>query len=287
MNELRLLLKVSRPGFWMTSIWFYLLPVGGRVVWDRWEFWLGMFYVTFPFGLLIYGWNDVVDAETDRLNPRKDTFLFGARPTPAQIAALPWRIAAVQAVFTGIFTLLLGWKALVWTTALLAATAAYNWPRVGFKGRPGFDLLNQAGYLLVFVLGSWLSDVPQLPWFTFVFGALFAMHSHLFGEIMDLAPDASVGRRTTAVAIGVRAAKWLAVAFLAVEALLLWKFADAVWMAAALAGGALFFTADVTLLWRERPYAPWQMRLFFLGWNAVAVASVPWVWRTAVLAGAN
>jgi 4-hydroxybenzoate polyprenyltransferase len=33
-------------------------------------------------GLLIYGWNDIVDYEADRLNPRKGTFLFGARGTP-------------------------------------------------------------------------------------------------------------------------------------------------------------------------------------------------------------
>jgi 4-hydroxybenzoate polyprenyltransferase len=33
--------------------------------------------------------------------------------------------------------------------------------------------------------------------FPFVFGALFAMHSHLFGQIMDVAPDRLAGRRTT------------------------------------------------------------------------------------------
>jgi 4-hydroxybenzoate polyprenyltransferase len=283
-GEIRFLLKVARPGFWLTSVWFYLLPLGQRNVFGSGEFWLGLFYVTFPLGMIIYGWNDVVDFETDRLNPRKDTFLFGARPTPEQIGRLPWRIALVQAPFVVLFTWLLGWRALVWFLALTAATALYNWPRVGCKSRPGFDLLNQTAYLLVFVLSSWLNGLPQAPWFTFVFGALFAMHSHLFGEIMDLEPDRAVGRRTTAVTIGVRPAKGLMIAMLVLEALLVWKTVQDPWMAAALAGGALFFLADVLFLWRKRPYASWQMRLFFLGWNAAALFSIPWVWRSATLA---
>ena len=285
LHELRFLLKVSRPGFWLTSIWFFLLPLGQREVFGSGPFWLGIIYVTFPLGMLIYGWNDLVDRETDRLNPRKDTFLFGARPTPAQMRRLPLAIALVQAPFVAAFVWLLGWKALAWFAALAAATALYNGPGAGLKARPGCDLLNQAGYLLVFVLSSWLGGVPQLPWSTFVFGALFAMHSHLFGEIMDLEPDRAVGRRTTAVAIGIRPSKALLVALLAAESALVWRCANDPWIATALAAGAGFFTADALLFWRARPYASWQMRAFFLGWNAAAALSLPWVWKTATLAG--
>ena len=279
--EIRFLLKVARPGFWLTSVWFYLLPLGRQDVFGTSEFWYGLAYVTFPLGMMIYGWNDTADFETDRLNPRKDTFLFGARPTAEQIRRLPWRIALVQLPFVVLFTWLIGWRALAWFAALAAATALYNWPRIGFKSRPGLDLLNQTGYLLVFVLSSWLNGLPQVPWFTFVFGALFAMHSHLFGEIMDLEPDRAVGRRTTAVAIGILPAKGLMVALLSVEALLMWRVAGDAWVGAVMVGGALLFIADALFVWRDRPYASWQMRLFFLGWNAAALASVPWVWRTA------
>ena len=34
---------------------------------------------------------------------------------------------------------------------LIAFTAIYNFPRYGLKQNPPFDILNQAGYLLVFV----------------------------------------------------------------------------------------------------------------------------------------
>ena len=278
------LVKVARPGFWLTSIWFYLLPVGQHAIWDRWTFWLGLFYVTFPLGLLIYGWNDLFDVENDRRNPRKDTFLFGARPTPAQIAILPRWILFVQIPFALCFLLLLGAKSLPWWGAVIGATGLYNLPRMGLKNWPVVDLLNQISYVLVFVLSSWLNDVPQLPWFTFVFGALFAMHSHLFGEIMDRGFDLAAGRRTTAGAFGTITAKWLLAILLAVESSLVWRCAHDPWIASALAGGSLFFVCDASLLWRARPYAGWQMRLFFLGWNAAALLSIPWVWRTATLA---
>ncbi len=210
-EEIGFVVKAARPGFWLTSIWFYLVPAGGRNVFHQPEFWLGLFYVTFPLGLLIYGWNDIVDFEVDRFNPRKGTYLFGARGTPERLARLPWRIALVQVPFAVLFTLLLGPRALAWLAALIVAAALYNCRPFAFKGRPGLDLLNQAGYLLVFVLASWLNHVSQVPWFTFVFGAMFAMHSHLFGEIMDLEPDRRAGRRSLAGVLGARPAKWLLV----------------------------------------------------------------------------
>jgi 4-hydroxybenzoate polyprenyltransferase len=283
-EEIGFVVKAARPGFWLTSIWFYLVPAGGRNVFHHPEFWLGLLYMTFPLGLLIYGWNDIVDFEVDRFNPRKGTYLFGARGTPERLARLPWRIAFVQIPFAVWFTLLLGPKALAWFAALIVGAALYNCRPFAFKGRPGLDLLNQAGYLLVFVLASWLNHVSQVPWFTFLFGAMFAMHSHLFGEIMDLEPDRRAGRRSLAGVLGARPAKWLLVAFLAVEAVVIWKWARDPWLAAFLAASAVWFTLDVMLLWRDRPYSPGEMRFSFLAWNAVALASMPWVWHAATLA---
>src|SRR5215467_9622853 len=63
LSDLRFVLQASRPGLWITSIWFYMLPLGGRHVFSSVSFWLGMVYVTFPMGLLLYGWNDYVDFE--------------------------------------------------------------------------------------------------------------------------------------------------------------------------------------------------------------------------------
>lgn len=280
-SDLTFILQASRPGLWLTSIWFYLLPLGGRHVFHSVAFWLGVAYVCFPLGLLLYGWNDCVDFEADQLNPRKGSFLFGARGSVEQLRKLPARIVLVQAPFLAAFCYLGGLRMLLWFAGTVAAAAIYNWPRFGFKTRPPLEILNQAGYLMVFVLSSWLNHVPQLSWPALLFGAVFAMHAHVFGEIMDLEPDRDTGRRTTAVVIGRIPAKALIAAFLAVEsALVFFFFRDAVLSLFLLASGA-WFALDATLLWRGKPYSPAQMRFALIAWNVIALVSMPWVWWKA------
>jgi 4-hydroxybenzoate polyprenyltransferase len=277
------LLQVSRPGLWSTTAMFYLMPLGHVDLFHSGRLWLGLIFVLFPLGFLLYGVNDIVDAETDALNPRKGTFMFGSRGAREQLAALKWQIATVQIPFVAVFYFILGPRILVWYAALLVAVGLYNAPGIAWKGRPPFDVLLQASYLLVFVLSSWMNNVPQLPWQTFLFGAMFAMHSHIFGEVMDIEPDQRSGRRTTATLIGRVRAKFLIAAFLCIETVLVWtSFRD--WIITGfLVIGALWFLIDATLLWKNHAYSPKEMRLFLWGWNAAALLGMFWNWTHGTL----
>ena len=262
---------------------FYLMPLGHVEFFHSGKLWLGMLFVLFPLSFLLYGVNDIVDAETDSLNPRKGTFMFGSRGAREQLAALKWQIAAVQIPFVIAFYFFIGPRILWWYAILLLAVGLYNAPGFGWKGRPPFDVLIQSSYLLVFVLSSWLNNAPQLPWQTFVFGAMFAMHSHIFGEVMDIEPDRLSGRRTTATLIGRVRAKFLIALFLIIEAVLVVVcFLDLI-IAGFLALGALWFLIDATLLWKNRTYSPKQMRLFLWGWNAAALLGMYWNWSSGTL----
>src|SRR5260370_30982796 len=148
--------------------------------------------------MVVWGVNLLVDAENDALNPRKGTFMFGAGGGGEQLGALKWQIAVVQIPFVAVFYFLVGPRILWWYAVLLLAVGLYNAPGIGWKGRPPFDVMIQASYLLVFVLCSLFNTAPQLCCQTFVFGALFAMHSHIFCEVMDIDPDRLSGRRTPA-----------------------------------------------------------------------------------------
>jgi 4-hydroxybenzoate polyprenyltransferase len=277
------LLQVSRPGLWSTTAMFYLMPLGHVDFFHSGKLWLGLLFVLFPLSFLLYGVNDIVDAETDSLNPRKGTFMFGSRGGREQLAALRWQIAAVQIPFVIAFYFFIGPRILWWYAILLLAVGLYNAPGFGWKGRPPFDVLIQSSYLLVFVLSSWLNNAPQLPWQTFLFGAMFAMHSHIFGEVMDIEPDHLSGRRTTATLIGRVRAKILIAAFMCVETGLVWSnFRD--WIIAGfLAIGALWFLMDATLLWKDRAYRPNEMRLFLWGWNAASLLGIFWNWSSGTL----
>jgi 4-hydroxybenzoate polyprenyltransferase len=270
------LLQVSRPGLWSTTALFYLMPVGTHSTWQSSRLWLGLCFVLFPLGFLLYGVNDIVDAETDSLNPRKGTFMFGSRGAREQLAALKWQIAAVQIPFVVAFYYFVGPRILWWYALLVVAVGLYNAPGIALKGRPPFDVLIQASYLLVFVLSSWLNGIRQLPWQTFLFGAMFAMHSHIFGEVMDIEPDTLSGRQTTATIIGRLRAKFLIAAFLSVETALVFVYFHDEIIAGFLAIGALWFVLDATLFWKDHAYSPREMRLFLWGWNTLSLLGIFW-----------
>ena len=286
-SNLEFLLQVSRPGLWSTTAMFYLMPLGHVDFLHSGKLWLGLFFVLFPLGLLLYGVNDIVDAEGDLLNPRKGTYLFGSRGAREQLSALKWQIALAQVPFLAAFFFLVGPRILWWYAILLIAVGLYNAPRFGWKGQPPFDVLIQASYLLVFVLSSWLNGAAQLPWQTLLFGALFAMHSHVFGEVMDIEPDRSSGRETTATRIGRVPAKFLIAAFLGIEALLVWFYFRDWVVTTFLALGAVWFVLDATLLWRDRKYLPKEMRLFLWGWNLTAALGILWNWMHTTLTHVN
>jgi 4-hydroxybenzoate polyprenyltransferase len=132
-SDFSFLLQVSRPGLWTTTAMFYLMPLGHADFLHSWKLWLGLFYVVFPLGLLLYGVNDIVDAEADLLNARKGTFLFGPRGAAEQLKLLRWLIAAAQIPFLALFTFLLGPRILSWFALMLLAVAIYNAPRIGWK----------------------------------------------------------------------------------------------------------------------------------------------------------
>ena len=276
-------LQVSRPGLWTTTALFYLMPLGNSIAFTSAKFWTGLFYVLIPLGFILYGVNDIVDAEADRLNPRKGTFLFGSLGRTEQLAALRWQIAALQIPFAAAFLVWLGPRVLLWFGALLLAVALYNAPRIQLKARPPFDALIQASYLLIFLLSSWVNRAAQLPWQTFVFGGLFAMHSHLFGEVMDIAPDREAGRTTTAVRIGAVRTKFVIAAILSVEAALVVSYFQDFAIAGFLAAGAVWFVADACWWWQERPYSAKTMKLFMYAWNAAAVLLIVWDYSHATL----
>jgi len=270
-----------------------LLPLGGYRLLHQPSFWLGAVYVTFPLGLLLYGWNDWADYETDRLNPRKGNWLFGAQLPPGELARLPWAIAVVQLPFFVVFLWLVGWKFLLWIAAALAVNACYNLPAVNFKGRPVVDVLAQSGYLLVFLLASWVNHVPQLSWPAMLFGMLFAMHSHLLGETTDIEPDRAAGRHTTAVVIGAAGTKLLIATMLLAESLiavtLLGDWRTSLADGRAIVGlfllvAAVGFATDY-IVRGGQTVSDHVLGGVLIAWNVVAIVSMYFVWRSGVFVG--
>ncbi len=271
-------LKVSRPGLWFQTIWLYTVPLGAGMDWQTPGFWLGLVYMTWPLNFLVYGWNDMVDYEIDQKNPRKDSWLFGARGTKAQLDALPIPMALAQIPFAAAFVWLSGWKILGLMAAMVAVNATYNARIGGLRGRPPFDLINPLGYLLVVQLGLWLGDGDPLPWVTYVYLGLFCVHAQLIGEVMDYYSDKEAGRVTSCTLIGVIATKWLIIAFVGLEAALLWFLFEDPVLGSLLAGGTLWLLWDLLYYSKDRQYSVKEFKLAGAGMNIIGLASMVWVW---------
>lgn len=276
-------LKVSRPGLWFQTLWLYTLPTSRLPVFESPLFWIGLVYVTFPVNFLVYGWNDIVDFENDQHNPRKDSFLFGARGTREQLAMLPWPIVRAQLPFFAVFIWIGGGIMVALLAGMVAANWLYNLPRAGWRGRPPLELINQAGYLLLLPLSVIVNSTPAVSWAAVGYLVLFCTHSHLMGEIMDVVPDERAGRKTTARMLGVRLTKFLVLSLVVVEGLLLgFHFRDWI-LGGFLLLGAVWLALDLFVIYRDRNYTPFEFRLFGLAINASGFASMAWVWETGTL----
>ena len=282
-SNILFVLKSSRPGLWFPTIWLYLLPFTGQTkIETDIPFLLGLLFVSLPLNLLIYGWNDIVDEQTDRINPRKDSYLFGARGSLAQQDVAIITCYTIHMLLWPTLIFYGGWKMLLLLGAILLNCYLYNHPKKGWRGRPGLDLLAQVGYLIVPILSSWVNTIPLLDLNVWIYLALFCTQSQLIGEVMDIEPDRLAGRRNTAVVLGRMPTKWIIIAIVLMEILMLgFVFGD--WY---FAGGMSFFllwlVLDAVVIFKDKNYVQWQFQLFAIGSNIVAVISLIYIMATGL-----
>ncbi len=278
------ILKISRPGLWFATVWLYLLPTGGKedLIFSP-MFWLGLFYVCFPLNLLVYGWNDIVDYEADRLNPRKGNYLFGALSSKEDLSVLPKYIFFSQLLTYPIFIFFFGMKMIIILIIQLIIMYAYNHPTKGLRSRPPFELTCQIGYLLIVPLSAWINSASIPPNGTLIYLMLFAFQSHLIGEVMDIEPDRLANKTTTATVLGMFKTKLIIIAIVLIEVLMVFYiFNDSIFGLMLLAG-LIWLIIDLFFVFKTKTYTLFQMKL--LGWasNIIAFASMSYVWWSQCL----
>lgn len=278
---------------WFPTLWLYFVPLPRPLDVDGLGFWLGLLFVTWPLNFIVYGWNDTLDASTDALNPRKGSYLFGARPTAEQRQVLP-RYVGLTAALCSLGLLAYVWHAggvvrslLLLTTLSLIGLSnwLYNNAWGGLKQHPPFELLAQVGYLLVIPTSSLLNDVPLPNWPVWLYLGLFAVQSHLIGEVMDIVPDAKSGRTTSATRLGVQRTKWLILSIVVAETLVITLWFDAMPLALMLGAACVWLVADMFWLYKDRStYSLREMQLAGWGSNVLALLSAVYVWHSGCFA---
>lgn len=205
MPDIRFLLKVSRPRFWIYIFGPYIVGLIAGVE-NKTEL-LSLLYLLFgiyflyPANLLIYGVNDIYDYETDKLNEKK--IEYETLVTPERRYGL-W-LAIFVANFAFIDILLLGsLPVIISGVGFLFFSFYYSAPPIRAKTKPFLDSAFNVLYILPGVFSYALVTGSFPPTSLIVAGGLWTAAMHAYSAIPDIEADRAAGLKTIAVLFGQR-----------------------------------------------------------------------------------
>ncbi len=201
----KLLFRTSRPVGWIINPLIFLLGFSFSGANISILSLTQIFMLSFPHCLFLYGINDVYDYESDKLNPRKDSFEgVVLKPKNHDLVKKASYIIILLLFFTSImtsnFTNMLG------TIILVFFSYFYSAPPLRFKTKPFLDSLSNGliYFLAPFIIGySYNGSIFEIPYNIYVIG-LSVMGVHVFSTIMDYSIDKKMGDKTISVFIGKR-----------------------------------------------------------------------------------
>jgi len=200
-DRARYLLKLSRPRFWLylagpvvVAVAFAAETVGGLFT----PLSLGLFaYFLLPANVLLYGINDVFDADVDVENPKKEdkeVRFRGDRFVVASVAVCGLAGLALFAVTPPV-----AWGYLA---GFFVLGVQYSAPPFRFKTTPLLDSISNGLYVLPGAATyAALAGSPP-PLLALVGGWAWTMAMHTFSAIPDIEPDRRAGIETTATVFG-------------------------------------------------------------------------------------
>ncbi|MDY6780752.1 MAG: prenyltransferase [Halobacteria archaeon] len=199
--RLEYLFWLSRPRFWLYlggPVLVGLVYASDSLAELFTPFNLALFlYFLVPANVMLYGVNDVFDADIDELNPKKDekeTRYSGDRAvlgaillsTVAGIAFLPF----------------LPTESALWLGAFYFLGIEYSAPPLRFKTTPVFDSVTNGLYVIPGIVAYTAVSSQPLPLVAIVGAWVWAMAMHTFSAIPDIEPDREAGISTTATVLG-------------------------------------------------------------------------------------
>ncbi|KAF4693288.1 hypothetical protein FOZ63_023921 [Perkinsus olseni] len=206
LSRINFYLKLSRPIIWIIILPYYLFPLGGRLdLLATWRFWLGLLYFTFPVNIMMFGINDMADADVDKHNPRKFLKYYGNQATDSDLVGL-WKVILVSnlipiliiSITTGDWVLYP-----LFLAVALGLNILYNFEPFAFARKAPWDLpFNPVGMITLVLFACHLNRIPSPRIGPCVFYVASAVTNQMLAELADIDSDALGGKRTTAVVIG-------------------------------------------------------------------------------------
>ncbi len=209
-NFLAILIKISRPRFWLYLAGPYL--VGGAAAFHsyesilNWEYLVGFLFFLIPANIFLYGVNDYFDYDTDKFNKRKETTETRAGVGEQKVYKLSLILSFVLMICFG-FSLSGIARNLFIIFVFLAFF--YSAPPLRFKSKVFWDFTSNVLYILPGFIAYFQFGGTSFPISLFIAGWAWASAMHLFSATVDIEADKKAGITTSAVYLGKRNALWV------------------------------------------------------------------------------
>lgn len=200
-SELKYLLKLSRPRFWLylagPAILGLVLGADSLNQLYTFENILLFLYFLIPANIMLYGVNDYFDRDIDEKNPKKEDKEEKYRDNTFTDLSISISMALAIPL-----TLMLPKEVFPVMISFLALSIGYSAPPLRFKTRPFLDSLSNGLYILPLVV-SYAAVTQSFPPVAVVAaGWLWTMAMHTYSAIPDIEPDRKAGIETTATFLG-------------------------------------------------------------------------------------
>ena len=203
MSKLKLLLKISRPRFWIYVFGPYLIGLAAAAK-DRDDF-LGVealvfaLYFLLPANLLIYGINDIFDYETDKRNPKKQD--YETLVEPAQRKSILFYIGLLNIPFI-LLSFVIFDRPSIALLAFLFFSVLYSAPPIRAKTKPFLDSAFNILYVFPGVFSYALLSGSFPSWAALLAAGCWTAAMHAFSAIPDIKVDKDAGINTIATFLG-------------------------------------------------------------------------------------
>ncbi len=252
-GQLRYLVTLSRPRFWFYLAGPVVVGVAAAATTVPELFGLSGFvlfgYFLVPANVLLYGVNDVFDAEIDVDNPKKadkESRWQGGRLVRVSVVA-----SGLLAIGVFVVTPPAAWP---WLAGFVFLAIQYSAPPLRFKTTPVLDSVSNGLYILPGVAAYAAVAGTQPPALAVGGAWLWTMGMHTFSAIPDIDPDRRAGIRTTATWLGSGRT---------------YGYVGGCWLASA----AAFATVDLRL---GALMAVYPLFAAWVAWSSVAVDRAYW-----------
>lgn len=197
-----LFFKISRLRFWPYLFGPFLIGIAAApFVINEWLLLLFGLYFTLPANLLIYGINDIFDYETDRINPKKQT--YEALVSPQQYKRLSRVILLLNAPVIAL--LLVSAPVARWAMlGFFFFGLFYSMPPIRAKTKPLIDSFFNILYIFPGLVSFGVITNTWPPLQIIVAATLWCMAMHAYSAIPDIPSDKKAGVNTIATLLGKR-----------------------------------------------------------------------------------